>query len=141
MKLMLACRRVHLFPGHRPLPHPKLVLHHCCLYRPRISSHIHGPLWLLAPSYPRTSFTSRCSLVHRQIYRGEQILQEMRSSQAGPCSSLLDMQEMCPENGPPLSLAGYMCWIEKLQGVSSVPDIHVDLLLAVLWRHVDLALE
>ena len=77
MKLILACRRVYLLPGHHPLPSPKLVLYHRCLYRPRISSHIHGPLWLLAPSYPRTSFTPRCSLVHRQIYRREQILQEM----------------------------------------------------------------
>ncbi len=48
---------------------------------------------------------------------------------------------MRSKNGSPLPLARNLRWIEELQGLSAVLDLHDILLLALLCCHVDLALE
>lgn len=64
----------------------------------------------------------------------------MPGEEAGPRASLLDMPGMCVEDGPSLSLARNLCWIEKLQGLSPVPHIHDIILLSLLLRFGNLGL-
>lgn len=45
------------------------------------------------------------------------------------------------QDGSPLPMAGYVCWLEELQGFRSVLDLHVDILLGLLCGDLDMALE
>lgn len=38
-------------------------------------------------------------------------------------------------------MAGYLCWTEKLQGVSVVPNIHIHILLGMLRGHRNLVMD
>lgn len=52
----------------------------------------------------------RVHFIHCQFDWRIAILQEMHVPETGSCTSLLDMQALRPENGPPLPLAGDLRW-------------------------------
>ncbi len=59
-------------------------------------------------------------------------MQEMPGAEAGSCAPLLDVPDMCTEDGSSLSLAGYLCGTAKLQGLPPLPHIYNVVLLRLL---------
>ena len=108
--------RICVYVRRSLLVHPaKLVIHDSSIYRPRFANRVTAnQCWLFPSSYPRTLSTTGPSLLYCQVHWRCALLQEMSSSEARSCSSLLKLQTMCPENGPPLSLASDMCRILEL---------------------------
>lgn len=58
--------------------------------------------------------------------------------QARPNTSLFDLQALCPEDGPPLPVAGDVCRAAKLQSLSAFPYLYITVLLGVLLNGVDM---
>lgn len=56
----------------------------------------------------------------------------MPSTETRSGASLLDMQDLRAEDGPPLPLAGDMCRTSKLQGLPAFPHLHDPVLLRLL---------
>ena len=58
----------------------------------------------------------------------------MPDSEARSLASLLDMPDLCIEDGSSLPMASYMPRAAKLQSISTLPHIHDVILLGLLWR-------
>ena len=128
-----------------PLHPPWLVLYHCRLHRPWLSFNatlftspqvqewIYAPI--LAPPNLRAlhHFISsyRPFLLYSQIHWRSPVLQKMPNPQTRPRTPLFYLSAMCVEDGPSLSLAGDLCWVEELQAVFAVFDVHNTVLLGV----------
>lgn len=65
----------------------------------------------------------------------------MRGSEAGSSASLLNMSDLCTEDGPPLPMASYLRRTPQLQSVLAVPDIYHLVLFRLLWDFSVLGLE
>ena len=89
--------RICVYVQRSLLVHPtKLVIHDRSIYRPRFANRVTANEFRLLPSsYSRAFPTTGPSLLHCQVHRRCTILQEMPSSKARSCSSLLNVQTMC----------------------------------------------
>ena len=65
----------------------------------------------------------------------------MQNTETGPHTSLFYMRALRTQDGSSLPLARHMRGNEELQGLSSVPDLHIHILLGLLCGDLDLALE
>lgn len=68
-------------------------------------------------------------------------MQEMPGAEAGSRAPLLNMPDLRIEDGPSLSLAGYLCGTAKLQSLSPLPYIYNVVLLRLLRGVGDLGLQ
>ncbi|KAK5214001.1 palmitoyltransferase for Vac8p [Exophiala xenobiotica] len=111
-----------LIAGHDTLRIGEPLIHSRSLYRPRITAGL-SARWvsvepgaaIFSPSDDRAvSRLGRHSNHHSLFYGGAALLQEMPRLQARPDASLLDMQTLCIEDGPPLPMAvdvpGWACF-------------------------------
>lgn len=64
----------------------------------------------------------------------------MPSKETGSSASLLDMQTLCSEDGPSLSLVSHVRRVEELQTFPAVPDLHICFLLVVFRPYGALAM-
>lgn len=133
--LLIVCRQRILLSRNRTLHPPELVLYDSRLYKSR---HYNGSQRIQFTAY--TGATRRYEL-HSQIEWRAAILQEMPGAEAGSRAPLLNMPDLRIEDGPSLSLAGYLCGTAKLQSLPPLPHIYNVVLLRLLRSLGDLGLQ
>lgn len=133
---MLCCRKKYFTPRSDSLHPLELVLHSCGLHRSWIN---HFKLErILCSTYP---YSPECNVLHGEIYGRNALLQEMPSSKTRPSTSLLNMRQMCFEDGSSLSVACNLCRPLELQILSVVSYIYHTILppLCGSCRDLDVA--
>lgn len=65
----------------------------------------------------------------------------MPGTEARPRPSLLDLQPLRTQNGPPLPLARNLRWAKELQGFPAFLVIHDNLLLRLLWSERNVGVD
>jgi hypothetical protein len=90
---------------------------------------------ILRASYPRDLERPEPIPDRHRVFHGRSpFLQEVPCTQTRPDASLLDVQEMCAQDGPSLPLAVNMSRAPQLQSLCALPRLYLVILLGVFCQ-------